>query len=127
MLKQLQTDTGEQLTGEALVDAVSRFRTEAWEAGHNEGYQEGYQTAEEEQSRAFSAALALALHNDLGFDREQIMAVQNACNREVSRLDDALIEETLREYLTEVHYEGKDDSDVGAGCKEGDTDAEPQT
>lgn len=126
MLKQLQTETGEQLTGEALVDAVSRLRGEAWEAGRNEGYQEGYQTAEDEQSRAFSAALALALHNDLGFDREQIMAVQNACNREVSRLDDALIEETLREYLTEVRYEGKDDFDVGAGSEEGDTDAEPQ-
>lgn len=102
------------------MDAVAILRQEAWEAGRNEGYQEGYQTAEDEQSRAFSAALALALHNNLGFDRSQIMAIQEACNRETSHLNDELIEETLREYLTEVRDESKKHSDQRTGSETGD-------
>lgn len=118
LLKRLQTETGEYLTGEALVDAVSKMRTEMWEAGRSEGYQDGYQEAEEEQCRAFSAALALTLHEDYGFTKEQIIEFQNACNRHTALLNDDLIQQVLDEWLTEVHYIDNKHIDDKQGQKE---------
>ena len=120
LLKKLQTETGETLTGEPLAKAVSRMLFVEWEAGRNEGYQDGYSTAEEEQCRAFSAALALTLSQDYGFTKEQIIEAQNACNRHTRELNDELIERVLAEWLTEVRYVGKKHSDRGTGGKEGD-------
>ena len=120
LLKRLQTENGELMTGEDLVDAVALLRQESWEAGRNEGYEEGYQTAEEEQCRAFSASLALALHDVMGWDKRKIMAFQATCNEYTAQLNDALIESATRELLTEVRDESKKHSDQRTGSQEGD-------
>lgn len=125
ILNRLQTETGETLS-EALAIAVNRMLFESWEAGRNDGYQDGYSTAEEEQCRAFSAAMALTLHEDYGFTREQCIEAQNACNGHTAMLNDALIQRVLDELLTEVHDESEDSTAKGVRCTDGDNLSDAQ-